>query len=191
MVLKELSEVPAGEWFVYMYVFPNGKRYIGQSHAGAIRYGMQCAYGTQIVRRAMRKYTGFKKYIIWHGSKDHVDEEERHFIKLFLTMQKDYGYNCESGGNNQKILSKETREKISENRKGIIPVVPPDTKARIIASIKGNKYSCDKVICVETGKIYDSITYAAADTGIKRENIRKVLKGLRHTAGGYHWEDEG
>lgn len=45
------------------------------------------------------------------------------------------------------------------------------------------------VICVETGKIYDSITQAAEDTGINGGNISSAVRGLIATAGGYHWEE--
>lgn len=47
-----------------------------------------------------------------------------------------------------------------------------------------------KILCVETGKIYDSILEAAQLSGITRGNIYGVLlkrKG-QHTAGGFHWE---
>lgn len=43
-----------------------------------------------------------------------------------------------------------------------------------------------KVVCIETGYIYESIAEAKRITGIG--NICSVLKGNRKTAGGYHWE---
>lgn len=45
-----------------------------------------------------------------------------------------------------------------------------------------------KVICIETGIIYDSITFASESTGINRTGISKVVTGERKTAGGYHWK---
>ena len=48
-----------------------------------------------------------------------------------------------------------------------------------------------KVICVETGIIYDSITFASKSTGVNRTGISKVVTGERETAGGYHWEYAG
>lgn len=45
------------------------------------------------------------------------------------------------------------------------------------------------VICVETGKFYESITQAAEDTGINSGNISSAVRGLIPTAGGYHWEE--
>ena len=45
-----------------------------------------------------------------------------------------------------------------------------------------------RVRCVETGKIYETITQASVETGINVGNIAKVCHGERKTAGGFHWE---
>jgi hypothetical protein len=45
-----------------------------------------------------------------------------------------------------------------------------------------------KVKCVETGKVYNTITEAAKALGIDSSNISGVLYGVRITAGGYHWK---
>lgn len=44
------------------------------------------------------------------------------------------------------------------------------------------------VICIETNMSYKSIKYAAEITKINQSNIREVCKGIRQTAGGYHWK---
>ena len=44
------------------------------------------------------------------------------------------------------------------------------------------------VVCVETGKMYESIADASRDTGINHNSIRSVARGDRHKAGGYTWE---
>ncbi len=44
------------------------------------------------------------------------------------------------------------------------------------------------VRCVETNKIYDSISSASRETGINNGNICNVCYGKRETTGGYHWE---
>ena len=45
-----------------------------------------------------------------------------------------------------------------------------------------------KVKCVETGKIYESITQASVETGIANGDIVKACQGKLKTAGGFHWE---
>lgn len=44
-----------------------------------------------------------------------------------------------------------------------------------------------KVLCVETGVVYETITDAATATCITRGNISYACNGKRQTAGGYHW----
>ena len=43
------------------------------------------------------------------------------------------------------------------------------------------------IICIETGKIYMSISLASKTTGICYKNIRRSCNGERKTAGGFHW----
>ena len=43
------------------------------------------------------------------------------------------------------------------------------------------------VMCVETGIVYKSGKAAAEALGIPRGSIAHVVKGERHTAGGFHW----
>lgn len=56
----------------------------------------------------------------------------------------------------------------------------PDIRTAINACKK-------KVLCVETGEIFESITAAAKSVGSCQPNVSKVLYGLTKTAGGYHW----
>lgn len=53
-----------------------------------------------------------------------------------------------------------------------------------------NKKTCKKVVCVETGMVYDSIKEAACDLNIFSGDISRACKGSiwRNTCGGYHWE---
>jgi group I intron endonuclease len=73
-----------------------------------------------------------------------------------------------SEANLGKKHSDETKKKLSESHKGL-----------------GSK----KVICIETGVVYDSIKEASEKNNIKgRGHISACCKGGRMTAGGYHWE---
>ena len=45
-----------------------------------------------------------------------------------------------------------------------------------------------RILCVETGIIYESQVAAEKTTGISRKNICAVCSGKRLTAGGYHWK---
>lgn len=45
-----------------------------------------------------------------------------------------------------------------------------------------------KIICIETGKIYESIAEASKELQICRQNISACCRGRRKTCGGFHWE---
>ena len=45
-----------------------------------------------------------------------------------------------------------------------------------------------KVLCIETGIIYNSIKEAERQTGINQSHIVKACKGKYKTSGGFHWK---
>ena len=45
-----------------------------------------------------------------------------------------------------------------------------------------------EIMCVETGKIYASITLAAEAVNVKASSICRCIDNARYTAGGYHWK---
>jgi len=45
-----------------------------------------------------------------------------------------------------------------------------------------------KVLCVETGEIFESVHEAERQTGVNQSTISKACSGKRKTAGGYHWQ---
>jgi len=47
-----------------------------------------------------------------------IDFKERFYIKLYKSMNKEFGFNRESGGNKNKTVCKEVRQRKSENMKG-------------------------------------------------------------------------
>lgn len=45
-----------------------------------------------------------------------------------------------------------------------------------------------KVICVETGNVYSSLTEAALSNDLQISHISQCINGKRKTCGGYHWK---
>lgn len=45
-----------------------------------------------------------------------------------------------------------------------------------------------RVMCVETGEVYESVSEASRTSGVYRGGISACLNGKRGKAGGYHWE---
>ena len=73
-----------------------------------------------------------------------------------------------------KKRDKETIQKMSQNRKG--------------KTIGSTHIQSKKIMCIETGVIYNSIGEASRKTNITRTGIINHLKGLSKSSGGYHWK---
>ena len=58
---------------------------------------------------------------------------------------------------------------------------------RIGEAIKNRKDLSKKILCTETGEIFDSVRDAERKTRISHNSISAVCRGKRKTAGGYHW----
>lgn len=52
---------------------------------------------------------------------------------------------------------------------------------------KNRKDLSKKVLCVETGEIFDSTMDAERKTGIRHDKVSSVCHGKSKSAGGYHW----
>lgn len=76
-----------------------------------------------------------------------------------------------------KNHSEETRRKMSEARKGFRQ--SDETKKKISDSRKDKK----PVICLNTGVIYESMTYASKQTGISLQSISNCCNGVYKHAG--------
>lgn len=69
-----------------------------------------------------------------------------------------------------QITTEETRIKMSKSRLG------------------SNNNSARKIICLNNGKLYDCIKYAADELNVWRQDISKVCKGKLNTTGGYKFK---
>lgn len=125
-------------------------------------------------------------------------------LKLSLSMKKQY-----ADGVRLRERSVDSRQKTSETLKRrfsageIVRVITPEQRVKISVAHSGNKltdehkakinaaahkkavvqYNNDGVIAV-----YDGVRIAGRETGIDYTCIIKVLKGKKHTAGGYLWK---
>ncbi len=80
----------------------------------------------------------------------------------------------------------ESREKISENKKG--KKLSEQARKNMSDAHKGKEGNNKKSIeCIETKVVYESIKQASEDMGILRTSIQNVLSGLSENARGYHF----
>ena len=90
-----------------------------------------------------------------------------------------------------KHHSGETKNKISKAMKG----KPSNTKGRhwnlseeVKRKLINREDLSKKVLCVETGEVFESIKDAQRKTGIFQSGISKACRGKYKTAGKFHWE---
>lgn len=93
--------------------------------------------------------------------------------RLSLSLKTYYG----NGGKHSMYGKKhklESRKKMSDSKKGVY--------------LGGGAYNAKRVMCVETGEIFECITAVERATGICSKNVNAVVVGKRNRAGGYHWK---
>jgi group I intron endonuclease len=104
----------------------NGKLYFGQTknfkmrkytHLNALKRNV---HHNPHLQSSFNKYgeKAFKFEVVEKCSIDTVDEREKYYISKFKTSDNKYGYNYQEGGNLNKIISDETKQKLSEMSKG-------------------------------------------------------------------------
>ena len=204
---------------IYMWTSPSGKSYIGQSvNLQKRKRALLCLgdiYGGQKINRARKKYNNkryWKYKVLEYCDIDDLDEREEYYISLYNTMRK--GYNCESGGNENKIVSDETKQKLSEAMKGENnPLygkhLTEEHKSKLSKAKKGEnnpmygkhrddetkdkmRLSHNKPVIQFTkeGEFiaeYESALVAKNITGIDSSNISKCCLGKLKSAGGFKW----
>ena len=118
--------------------------------------------------------------------KGHVPSEEtRAKQRTAMTGRKRLDLAGDRNGFTRKKHTAETRAILSEV--GRTKVFTDDIRRRMSEGHKGKKKYCP-VICVETGKRYDTVKQASQETGINVSCITSVAHGKGYTAGGYHWQ---
>ena len=118
-----------------------------------------------------------------------TEEEKRHYSEMF------------SGERNPRYgvqISDETRRKMSEAQKGRPCPLTEEQKRemakKVSAKLKGRARPegggrpPKKVMCVETGEIFESVSSAARSVGTSSTLISSCAKGKSKTCQGFHWE---
>lgn len=157
----------------------NHKKYIGQSCNIYSRwYNHKYCLNNNIhsntyLQNSWNKYgkNNFVFTIIEKCDENIIDEKEKYWINHYNTMNDDFGYNLDSGGNLNKHHSIETKIKMSRSAKGIYP--SEETKIKISNNRKGKMVGQDHFMY---GKHLSLST---------KSKISKSLKGLH--AGNKNW----
>ena len=104
----------------------NNKKYIGQSknindrwckHKGELNRGV---HDNDYLQNSWNKYgeENFRFYVLEYCNIDELDKKEIYYIELHNTLDRDYGYNLKTGGQNRGVKASEyVGHKISDSLK--------------------------------------------------------------------------
>lgn len=141
---------------VYIYTFPNGKKYIGQTTLSLA----QRAQKGEGYKRSPYIYNAIKKYgweniskkVILCNSVEEMDTLEVELIAKYNTTNRQYGYNLDSGGHIGHHLAEETKQKLRDAHLGL--KASEETKQKMSESHRANpvRYWKDKKFSEEHKK---------------------------------------
>lgn len=198
---------------IYKYTSPSNKNYIGQTiYSLEQRRGSHCCnyIDSPLFYNALQKYgiENFKIEILKQcKTKKEANYWENYFILLFRSYIKEYGYNLTLGGDgntkyNHEAIVKDYLSGMSKtnilNKYGcssatygrILKENGIDGKERIKRS--AGQYNVMAVLQYDLQNNliaeFKSLSEAERKTGVYSQNIGRVCKGIRKTAGGFIWK---
>lgn len=173
----------------------NGKVYIGQSidishRKSCHEYDLKNNRHKNIyLQRAYNmEPDAFSFEIICYCNEEDLDELEMFYINKYNSADSHYGYNLDKFARGTGRKSEETKKKMSEVKKGntaMCGIKLSEEWKRHLSEAQPHK---KKIICIETGIIYESFADAARKTGLNRTKIVSVCTGKRKKTGGLHFK---
>lgn len=184
------------KWIIYMYTFPNGKRYIGKTSEKSLkdRQGGSNWSGyhhSSILKKAVKKYgvENIEQEIIFEDmmTDEYASRLEMILILTFKTNclkfnNPSYGYNMTDGGEGTigHRHTEESKKKMSESKKG--------------KKVGVDSHNSKPVYCIELDQTFVNAVEAEMHTGVSRKTISLCcLRKNKSTRGGstkfnvLHW----
>lgn len=184
-------------WCIYKHTLPDGRCYIGQTCNITARWKPSAYKNCVKFYSAIQEY-GWENFnheiLIDNLTLEEANRLEEAYIEKYNSIEK--GFNLNSGGEN-KLHSQETKNKMSQTRKGISHSQEHNEaisnalmgKKKTPEHIRNNQLAQHRkpVECIETGEKYESLSDAERKTGILGETISRCCRGKQKTASGFHW----
>ena len=186
--LKSMEDWKPKEGYgaIYLYIFDNGKKYVGLTRRSIYDRYMSHIHSKLMVDHALKSHCHEVK-LLSVVPIEQLAEEESKFVKIYDTEYPN-GYNLTSGGDICYELSDESRRKISEGKLGEKnpmygkrnPYLP-DIQKLAVEKLKR------PVKNLKTEEIYSSVSDASRECGVSLTSILKSCMGRCDTGGGDEW----
>lgn len=188
--------LPKTNYYVYCHINKrNQKMYVGiTSLFPSDRWLSGRGYDEQVFGKAIKKYgwNNFDHIILFNNlTKEVAETVEIELIKKYKTQSSNYGYNISPGGESY-IRSDEHRKQLSDKLKGR-KLTKEWLEHRTIAQtgLKRSVDTCQKIresrstpiICINTRKVYSSLTEAGNSTKTSIGHISQCCNKKRDFAG--------
>ena len=177
---RKISEAKKGHT-----VSPETRRKISEAKkcANNYNYGKHLSYET---RRKLSeankgsKHPNFGKHTSSETRLKMSEAHKGHTVSPETRRKISEALKCANSPNYGKHLSSDTRRKMSEAHKG------KKVSEHVILAM--TEATSKKVLCVETGEVYQSLSEASKAAGVSLGAISNALRGKSKTSGGYHWK---
>ena len=192
----------AGKYILYEHRNKiNGKRYIGITNNKTKRwYGKGKHYdGCPYFFAAIQKY-GWDNFehnvLIYDLTREEASRLEKHYIEIFKTCDKAFGYNLAEGGVNAPTMlgkhhSEETRQKMRDSAVGrVISDEQRQSHSKWMSeNFRGVRNPKSRAVrCITTGEVCETQSEAAEAKNILQSKISLCCQGKRNHTHGLKWE---
>lgn len=190
---------------VYLHISPSNKYYVGITRQSPEnRWCNGNGYKTnQHFYNAIKKYgwNNFGHLILDDNcTVEDAKKLEKEYVKYYKSDNSKFGYNKTAGGDSTYPMTNETKEKMSNAKKGLYSGAKnwcygKSPRIRMSKEVyekwrfsKAHDNTKRKIVCLETKEIFDSITDAANKYNIQISDIVSCCKGRLCTAGNMKWQ---
>ena len=134
--------------------------------------------------------------MIYDLTREEASRLEKHYIEIFKTCDKAFGYNLAEGGVNAPTMlgkhhSEETRQKIRESAVGraISDEQRQSHSKWMRENFRGMRNPKSRAVrCINTGEVFETQSEAAEAKNVLQSKISLCCQGKRNHTHGLKWE---
>lgn len=176
------------DWDVYLFTFPDGKRYVGMTGRGVkARWNSGKGYRHNVRLQQAIDAVGFenvkKEHFSYPLTRESAERIESTLISYFDSANPEKGYNRAHGALEEHGWNHTEEEKELYRRQQTGRRKSEETRRRM-----SQAHEHRPVRCITTGEVFEGVRAAAEAKGISSSGISRACKGTQKEAAGLRWE---